>query len=91
MPGKKDEPNKLVVKGEFTGEWWCGETGHPTASCPIKLQGKPKVVQFSSESLIQADFAHEGRYKCQVRMKTGGPRLTKEATVTVIGEFNSQS
>ena len=36
-------------------------------------------------SLINADFAHEGRYKCQVRMKTGGPRLTKEAKVTVIG------
>ena len=36
-------------------------------------------------SLINANFAHEGIYKCQVRMKTGGPRLTKEAKVTVIG------
>ena len=38
-------------------------------------------------SLINADFAHEGRYKCQVRMKTGGPRLTKEAKVTVLGNL----
>ena len=36
-------------------------------------------------SLINANFAHEGIYKCQVRMKTGGPRLTKEAKITVIG------
>ena len=38
-------------------------------------------------SLLQADFSHEGTYTCQVGMRTGGPRLTRDTKVTVIGEL----
>ena len=37
-------------------------------------------------SLFQADLTYEGTYSCLVRMRTGGPTLTKEAKVTVIGK-----
>jgi len=37
-------------------------------------------------ALRQASWSHEGVYSCIVRMKTGGPVLTKSATVTIIGE-----
>ncbi|XP_059099411.1 protein sidekick-like isoform X3 [Tigriopus californicus] len=35
-------------------------------------------------SLIQADFSHAGIYTCQVRMKTGGPKLTKDAKLEIL-------
>lgn len=38
-------------------------------------------------SLLQADFNHAGVYTCQVRMRTGGPRLKREALVEIIGKF----
>lgn len=41
-------------------------------------------------SLIQADFSHAGIYTCQVRMKTGGPKLTKEAKVEILGRKTTQ-
>ena len=36
-------------------------------------------------SLYSIDFAHDGVYTCQVRMRTGGPTLAASALVTVIG------
>ncbi len=35
-------------------------------------------------SLIQAGFEHAGVYTCQVRMTTGGPKLTRDAKVTIL-------
>ena len=40
-------------------------------------------------SLLQADFSHEGTYTCQVGMRTGGPRLTRDTEVRVIGEYRA--
>lgn len=37
-------------------------------------------------SLLQVDFAHEGTYSCRVQTRSGGPTITKEAKVTVVGE-----
>ena len=57
---------------------------------PIDEAGVAFIINDSwnrTLSLIQADFAHAGLYKCQVRMKTGGPRLTKDATVTITGNI----
>ena len=34
-------------------------------------------------SLFEADFKHQGVYTCQARMTTGGPKLTKDATIIV--------
>ena len=36
-------------------------------------------------SLYESDYHYAGTYECQVRMKTGGPRLTRSAQVTVVG------
>jgi hypothetical protein len=38
-------------------------------------------------SLLSADYGHAGTYTCRVGMRTGGPRLTRETEVNVIGEF----
>ena len=38
-------------------------------------------------SLLSADHGHAGVYTCRVGMRTGGPRLTREARVEVIGEL----
>ena len=38
-------------------------------------------------SLLSADHGHAGVYVCRVGMRTGGPRLTREARVKVIGEM----
>ena len=37
-------------------------------------------------SLYEADYHYAGTYECQVRMKTGGPRLSRSAEVTVVGK-----
>ena len=37
-------------------------------------------------SLLSADHGHAGVYTCRVGMRTGGPRLTREARVQVIGK-----
>ena len=38
-------------------------------------------------SLLSADHGHAGVYTCRVGMRTGGPRLTRESRVEVIGEL----
>lgn len=42
-------------------------------------------------SLLQADFSHAGVYTCRVGSRVGGPRLTAEAKVDVIGESNENN
>ena len=88
-----------VVKGTNRAELQCIANARPLYELELiwLKDGRPideASVPFSFNdlwnrtlSLIQVDFAHAGTYKCQVRMKTGGPRLTKEATVTVVGEL----
>ena len=59
---------------------------------PIEQSGVPysfNDLWNRTLSLISADFAHDGVYTCQVRMRTGGPTLRREARVRVIGEVLS--
>lgn len=38
-------------------------------------------------SLLQVDFSHAGVYACQVRMRTGGPRIKREAEIKILGKY----
>lgn len=57
---------------------------------PIEQSGVPysfNDLWNRTLSLISADFVHDGTYSCQVRMRTGGPTLQREARVRVIGKI----
>ena len=85
-----------AVKGTSAAELECIANARPLFELeliwlkddvPIDQAGIPYIFNDPwnrTLSLLQLDFANDGLYTCQVRMKTGGPRLTKEARVTVL-------
>lgn len=88
----------VVVKGSRLTELQCIANARPLLEMELVWlkDGKPleeAEIGFSFNdlwnrtlSLFQADASYEGVYSCQVRMRTGGPTITREARVTVIGK-----
>jgi protein sidekick len=88
----------VIVKGARLTELQCIANARPLLEMELVWlkDGKPLEeagIGFSFNdlwnrtlSLLQADSTYEGTYSCEVRMRTGGPTMTKEAKVTVIGK-----
>ena len=88
----------VIIKGSRLTELQCIANARPLLEMELLWlkDGKPLEeagIGFSFNdlwnrtlSLFQADLTYEGTYSCLVRMRTGGPTLTKEAKVTVIGK-----
>ena len=88
----------VIVKGARLTELQCIANARPLLEMELVWlkDGKPLEeagIGFSFNdlwnrtlSLFQADSTYEGTYSCEVRMRTGGPTMTKEAKVTVIGK-----
>jgi protein sidekick len=87
--------DQTVIRGTTLSELHCITNARPLHALEILWfkDGRPideVGVPFSFNdlwnrtlSLFQADFKHEGVYTCQARMTTGGPKLTKDATIIV--------
>ena len=92
----------VIVKGARLTELQCIANARPLLEMELVWlkDGKPLEeagIGFSFNdlwnrtlSLFQADSTYEGTYSCEVRMRTGGPTMTKEAKVTVIGNKNQR-
>ena len=88
----------VIVKGSRQTELQCIANARPLLEMELvwMKDGRPledAEIPFSFNdlwnrtlSLFQADAAHAGVYTCTVRMRTGGPMITREAKVTVVGK-----
>ena len=87
--------DKTVIRGTTSSELHCIANARPLHALEIRWfkDGRPIDeigVPFSFNdlwnrtlSLFQADFKHQGVYTCQARMTTGGPTLSKDATIII--------
>ena len=87
--------DKTIIRGTTLSELHCVANARPLHALeilwfkdglPINQAGVPfsfNDLWNRTLSLFEADFKHQGIYTCQAQMTTGGPKLTKDARITV--------